>query len=620
MSNLETKSLSSLETSNSLNDGDKILIERDGDMVRIDSSAIGNNNIEIPVPDWNVNDSSTPGYIANRPFYVSGKDYKCVFENPELTFAYSDYDGIASCGLYYSSIYIPILEDMITIGSILRIVVDDEEYYLPIDEYEMYGQTYYYVGGNSGDDTRILETKVGFVYRVSGDEIFLYEMFITGQKGETHSVAVFVKDEAVEKLPDKYLSGKTIIEGTGKNAEIYNNIQNNVASGMYSHAEGNYTTASGYASHAEGNYATASNDYSHAEGSNATASGPSSHTEGTYTTASGSYSHAEGNYTTASGFASHAEGAVTTASGRSSHAEGENATASGYASHAEGGYSNSGGSWFVKLTGDANSTTYTVTEINFYDKSLLIGRKLQYNYSEATIIDVEWDNSGENILSITVDYSLYYKALTSATVRFKSFALASGESSHAEGTYTMASGSYSHAEGEKAFASGYASHAEGTSAKASGYASHAEGTGTKASNDYSHAEGEIAVASGYASHAEGTYTTASSKSSHAEGNYTTASGNYSHAEGSYTIAQRRSQHVFGEYNTSDENGDTTSYRGTYVEIVGNGSDNNNRSNARTLDWSGNETLAGSITIGKGTADEVTLTPAQLKQLLALLNN
>lgn len=55
----------------------------------------------------------------------------------------------------------------------------------------------------------------------------------------------------------------------------------------------------------------------------------------------------------------------------------------------------------------------------------------------------------------------------------------------------------------------------------------------------------------------------------------------------------------------------------YAEIVGNG-DSATRSNARALDWDGNESLAGSITLGKGTSDEVTLTAAQLKQLLALL--
>lgn len=96
--------------------------------------------------------------------------------------------------------------------------------------------------------------------------------------------------------------------------------------------------------------------------------------------------------------------------------------------------------------------------------------------------------------------------------------------------------------------------------------------------------------------AEGVETTASGNYSHAEGSFTIASGHASHTEGFYTTAQRRSQHVFGEYNVLDVTGSTTSDKGTYVEIVGNGT-SSTRSNARTLDWSGNETLAGTLTIG-----------------------
>lgn len=153
------------------------------------------------------------------------------------------------------------------------------------------------------------------------------------------------------------------------------------------------------------------------------------------------------------------------------------------------------------------------------------------------------------------------------------------------------------AEGHSTTASGEASHAEGYSATASGEASHAEGSDTTASGDYSHAEGAGTTASGEDSHAEGYYTTASGGSSHAEGYHTTASGGRSHAEGYYTTAQRRSQHVFGEYNILDTTGSTTSEKGSYIEIVGKGTSNSARSNARTLDWSGNETLAGTLTIG-----------------------
>lgn len=95
-----------------------------------------------------------------------------------------------------------------------------------------------------------------------------------------------------------------------------------------------------------------------------------------------------------------------------------------------------------------------------------------------------------------------------------------------------------------------------------------------------------------------------------------ASGTASHAEGNNTIANHKSQHVFGEYNIEDNSSATASNRGNYVEIVGNGTEYT-RSNARTLDWSGNEKLAGSLTLGIGTADETTITATELASLKAL---
>lgn len=100
---------------------------------------------------------------------------------------------------------------------------------------------------------------------------------------------------------------------------------------------------------------------------------------------------------------------------------------------------------------------------------------------------------------------------------------------------------------------------------------------------------------------------------------TTASGTVSTTNGFRTIANHKSQFAFGEYNVADDSSENSDSRGNYVEIVGNGADNDHRSNARTLDWSGNESLAGGITLGKGTADEVTLSAAQLKRLIALLS-
>lgn len=119
---------------------------------------------------------------------------------------------------------------------------------------------------------------------------------------------------------------------------------------------------------------------------------------------------------------------------------------------------------------------------------------------------------------------------------------------------------------------------------ASGNYSHAEGSGTEAGH-YSHAEGVNTVASGYRAHAEGIETV--------------ASGNQSHAEGEATIASKSDQHVQGCWNIEDTN---TTFKDQYLHIVGNGKYDYTvrdyvRSNAHTLDRSGNAWFAGDVYIG-----------------------
>ena len=126
---------------------------------------------------------------------------------------------------------------------------------------------------------------------------------------------------------------------------------------------------------------------------------------------------------------------------------------------------------------------------------------------------------------------------------------------------------------------------------ASGEASHAEGNGTKASGNYSHAEGMETKAEGYQSHSEGFKTTAKGDHSHAEGSLTSATKTGAHAEGMYTLASSSYQHTQGKYNVEDANN-------IYAHIVGNGASETKRSNAHTLDWSGNAWYAGTV---EGTA-------------------
>ena len=145
-------------------------------------------------------------------------------------------------------------------------------------------------------------------------------------------------------------------------------------------------------------------------------------------------------------------------------------------------------------------------------------------------------------------------------------------------------------------------HAEGNETTASGSNSHAEGNKTTASSYNAHAEGNATIASGHSSHAEGVRTESSGQGSHAEGHDTKASAYSAHAEGYGTEAAAKSQHVFGEYNIVDKSSGAAT-RGKYIQIVGNGGSANDRSNAHTIDWSGNAWFSGNIKVGGAGQDD-----------------
>ena len=113
--------------------------------------------------------------------------------------------------------------------------------------------------------------------------------------------------------------------------------------------------------------------------------------------------------------------------------------------------------------------------------------------------------------------------------------------------------------------------------------------------NYSFAEGRNITAQGYASHAEGELTEANSNGSHAEGVNTIAGGIYSHAQGYYTTANGYCETVIGRYNTLSNSTAQTSYDTTnspYILVLGNGmgTSASARSNAMTIDWSGQLTI------------------------------
>lgn len=173
----------------------------------------------------------------------------------------------------------------------------------------------------------------------------------------------------------------------------------------------------------------------------------------------------------------------------------------------------------------------------------------------------------------------------------------------AEGYITTAAGVYSHAEGNRTTTRGDAAHSEGFGSIAYGTASHVEGYRTTARGLASHAEGNDTHATVEGAHSEGALSNASRLCAHAEGWGTTASGLASHSQNRKTIASGDYQTALGKWNLAD----TTS-----AVILGNGTNDMARSNALTVDWSGNVNAAGDVSATDGTfagalsADSATL--------------
>lgn len=231
----------------------------------------------------------------------------------------------------------------------------------------------------------------------------------------------------------------------------------NLASALYSHAEGYATQARRHYAHAEGYQTSAGGaDVS-------TPNGIASHAEGRATSAWGDYAHAEGYKSSVGGEAAHAEGVEGAALGKGAHKEGFGGYAKANYSHTEGGYNWAG-------IGDEEPSNFT---------------KGQYSHAEGLQNGV------------------------------------SGTAGHVEGFETRASGDYAHAQGSYTAASGVSSHAEGNKTVAAGSNSHAEGESTTASETCSHVEGinGRADSGAVAAHVQGTYGTAQGAYSHVGGNY-----------------------------------------------------------------------------------------------------
>ena len=238
------------------------------------------------------------------------------------------------------------------------------------------------------------------------------------------------------------LVGKKDSSSKDSTGEIFNSYEDNyknIASGKYSHAEGEMTTASGNCSHAEGGGGKASGDWSHVEGRGCNALGLHSHAEGGFTTAYSSNSHAEGYYTKAKGYQSHAEGNYTVANGYQSHAEGNYTVAASDHQHVQGKYNKEdSASKYAFIIGNGTSDTVRSNAFSVdWDGKIYVGNSTVGVNVAALKESAHTHNNKETLDSITSDkittwdsYSVEIEKINSMlarkTIQFR----------HGKGTFT----------------------------------------------------------------------------------------------------------------------------------------------------------------------------------------
>ena len=222
-----------------------------------------------------------------------------------------------------------------------------------------------------------------------------------------------------------------------------------------------------------------------------------------------------------------------------------------------------------ELIPDGETVTLTYTTNSALTKAFTLGERKQDSKVGAMSFAVGSDCEASGNYSKATGNGCVASGL--ASVASGRGCEATGRYSHAEGGYTEATADCAHAEGDTCYAQGDSSHAEGFYCYARGYHSHAEGNETEANGRNAHSEGYDAYADG--------------ESSHAEGAQTHATGRYSHASNLGTIASHDSQTAIGKFNN---NLDYSAFE------IGNGSSEDERSNAFAVDWDGNTRAEGDI--------------------------
>ena len=231
-------------------------------------------------PNWNENNYDSVSYIENRPFYTDEQEVAFI------SGTYTTIDTGNGCAIEFKP------KKALIKDNVYQVSFNGESYscvcWVPFGETGAIGNGSLFGLENSTEDPFLIMTMP------DGSNALL----ATSSAG-TFDISVIGIQEKIVKIPEKYLPEISSVgkESSGYNAEIFNDYENNFASGDYSHAEGFMTIAAGYGSHAEGGETYARESYTHAEGYGTVTNAEMQHVQGKWndTDYLPNYAHVVGN-------------------------------------------------------------------------------------------------------------------------------------------------------------------------------------------------------------------------------------------------------------------------------------------------------------------------------------
>ena len=383
------------------------------------------------------------------------------------------------------------------------------------------------------------------------------------------------------------------------NITSYNGIESPTNSAL-----GTQSVALGKETQALKEYSTALGNLTIANGDDATAMGYAS-------VANGNASLSVGFESQANGAASVSMGALNVASADASVALGFNTLANSYAGVAIGQFNSSNptenplafesnNTAFVIGNGDSENARNNAFEIDFNgnitasgyvtatsfigDGSAITGLAVQNNSTEITALEQRQNAGYENAAS-----GAFAVALGVSNIASGEFSTAFGAGNNSVGSGGFVAGNESIAYGDWTTAVGYQNISAGAASTTFGFACEAYGVGSVALGDSNVVNANLAQAFGG-------YNTISADFSSAIGLNNTLLGEHSKAFGSGLVTNAAFSTAIGTYNTEQvQENQTQLVMDNTAFVIGNGS-STERSDAFRVQFNGNTTIAGDLTI------------------------